>query len=59
MTPIHLIIARLKRMPLHQQIFHLRTLVAAEKPYSIRRNELESLLEGKVTRQIKRESRAA
>jgi hypothetical protein len=59
MTPIHLIISRLKPLPLHHQIAHLRALVAAEKPFSVRRNELQSLLEGKVFRQLKKENRAA
>jgi hypothetical protein len=51
--------ARLRRRPLEEQISRLRVMVALEKPYSVRRNELESILTGKVTRQLKRESRAA
>jgi hypothetical protein len=58
-TPIHQVIARLKPLPLHHQIAHLRALVAAEKPFSVRRNELQSLLEGKVFRQLRKENRAA
>jgi hypothetical protein len=58
-TPLYIVIARLKRLPLHHQIAHLRALVALEKPYSVRRNELLSLLQGKLTKQLKREGRAA
>lgn len=58
-TPIFLICARLKRLPLHHRIAHLRALVAAELPHSVRRNELQSLLEGCLLKQLKREVRAA
>lgn len=58
-TPIHLVIARMKPLSLAQQIHHLRALVLLEKPYSVRRNELESLLRGKMERQLRKESRAA
>jgi len=57
MTPIHIIIARIKRLALPHQIAHLRALVAAEKPHSVRRNELQSLLEGKLLKQLKAENR--
>jgi hypothetical protein len=57
--PIHIVCARIKRLSLPQQIHHLRALVAQEKPYSVRRNELQSLLEGKLLKQLRRESRAA
>lgn len=57
-TPLHLIVARLRRMPLQEQISRLRVMVSLEKPFSVRRNELESLLCGKVTRQLKREKAA-
>ncbi|MCU1464064.1 MAG: hypothetical protein JWO37_4139 [Acidimicrobiales bacterium] len=56
-TPIHLITSRIKRLSLPHQIAHLRALVALEKPYSVRRNELLSLLEGKLLRQLKKENR--
>jgi hypothetical protein len=46
-------------MPLGEQISRLRVMVSLEKPFSVRRNELESLLQGKVTRQLRKESRAA
>lgn len=58
-TPIHLVVSRLKPLSLAQQIHHLRALVALERPFSIRRNELESLLQGKMTKQLRKESRAA
>lgn len=58
-TPLHLIVARLRKMRLEEQISRLRVMVALERPYSVRRNELESILVGKVTRQLKRESKAA
>lgn len=56
-TPIHLIVSRLKVLPLHHQIAHLQALVRTEKPYSVRRNELESLLAGKIQKQLRREIR--
>lgn len=58
-TPLHILVTRLKRLPLHHQIAHLRALISFEKPYSIRRNELESLLCDKLTKQLRRENRAA
>jgi hypothetical protein len=36
MTPIHVVCTRLKRIPLHHQIAHLKALVADEKPRSVR-----------------------
>lgn len=57
--PIHIIVARLKPLPLHHQVAHLQALVRLEKPFSVRRNELISLLAGKMTKQLKREGRAA
>lgn len=57
-TPIHLVISRIKRLALPHQIAHLRALVALERPHSIRRNELQSLLEGKLFRQLRAENRA-
>jgi hypothetical protein len=53
--PLHLIISRLRRMKLDDQLDELVKLVAAEKPYSVRRNELLSLLQGKRSKQIKRD----
>jgi len=59
MKPIalHLVISRLKSLPLHHQIAHLQALVRTEKLHSVRRNELESLLCGKLTKQLRRENR--
>lgn len=57
-TPIHLIVSRLKVLPLHHQIAHLRYLVSQERPYSVRHNELQSLLAGKLQKQLLREIRA-
>ena len=57
--PLHLVLSRIKRLPLHHQIAHLRSLVAAERPFSVRRNELQSVLDGKVLKQLKKECRAA
>lgn len=58
-TPIHVVCSRMKRLPLHHQIAHLRALVACEKPRSVRRVELEALLKERMNKQIKRECRAA
>ena len=56
-TPIHMIVSQLKPLALHHQIAHLRALIASEKLHSVRRNELESLLRGKMARQLRRECR--
>lgn len=57
-TPIHLIVSRLKRLPLHHQIAHLRALVELERPRSIRCGELQSLLSGKLMlKQLRKENR--
>lgn len=58
-TPLHIIISRLNKMKLDDQIAELVVLVAAEKPYSVRRSELLSLLQGKRTKQIVRNTRRA
>jgi hypothetical protein len=57
-TPLHLIVSRLRKMRLEEQISRLRVMVALEKPYSMRRQELEDLLKFKVVRQLKRERAA-
>lgn len=54
---IHEIIRRIAGLPLRLQIDQLRALVAAEKPHGVRRNELQSLLEGKLLKQLKAENR--
>lgn len=56
-TPLHLIVSRMRCLPLHHQIAHLRALVALERPYSVRWGELQSLLEGKLTKQLRVENR--
>ena len=58
-TPLHLIIARLNRKPLEEQISLLCDMVRLEKPYSVRRKELLSLLQQKRLRDLKRNLRAA
>lgn len=57
--PLHLIISHLNKKKLDDQINELVKLVAAEKPYSIRRNELLSLLQDKKSKQIRRDTRRA
>lgn len=59
MTPLHVMIRRLQRLPVKHRIAHLRSLLAVEKPYSQRRSELEDLLQVEVLKQLKREIRAA
>lgn len=54
---IHEIIRRIGRIALPLQIARLRELVAAEKPHSVRRNELQALLTEKITKQLKIENR--
>ena len=55
--PLHLIIAALRKMTLDDQVSKLCAMVAQEKIHSVRRNELESILQGKRTRQLKKECR--
>lgn len=57
--PLFQVISRLKPLSLDQQIHHLRALVKQEPLYSIRRNELTSLLRGKLQRQLRKEIKAA
>ena len=56
---LHQIIAALRKMSLDEQVSKLCAMVAQERLYSVRRNELQSLLEGKRLRQLKRENRSA
>ncbi len=58
-TPIYTILIIIARLSLPLQIHTLRKLVALERPYSVRRNELQSLLAGKILKQLRKESRAA
>lgn len=46
-TPLHVIIKDLSRRPLSEQIDMLIAAVAAERPHSVRRAELLSLLQEK------------
>lgn len=57
--PLHIIISYLKRLALPERVKVLRRLVAEERPFSVRRNELQSLLDGAVLKQLKKENRAA
>jgi hypothetical protein len=53
--PIHAIMRRIERLPLAAQVDELKAVIAEEKPYSIRRKELERLQVDVRRRQIKRE----
>ena len=56
-TPLHLIIKDLRRMPLADQIDKLVAAAAAEKPHSVRRTELLSLLQDKRNTELRRNLR--
>jgi hypothetical protein len=56
-TPLHLIMSRLRRMKLDDQIEYLCEQVKIEKPHSIRRSELLALLVEKRNRQLSRGNR--
>lgn len=56
---IHEIVARLNKMNLSEQVAFLRGELRKERLHSVRHNEIRSLLEGKVTKLLRRESRAA
>jgi hypothetical protein len=49
----------MKRLPLHHKIARLKALVKEEKPRSVRRIELEALLKECMTKQLRKENRAA
>ena len=57
--PIHIIISQVGRLALPERVKTLQKLVAAEKLFSVRRNELQSLLDGAMLKQLKKEIRAA
>lgn len=58
-TPIHEVLRRIKPLaPLHKAS-HLRGLIAGEPKRGIRRRELEAALKDLVTKQIRKENRAA
>ena len=58
MMPLHTIVSRMKRLPLQHQAAHLKALIDAEKPRSIRRGELEAMLKDVNLRRLKRERAA-
>lgn len=58
-TPLHLVIARINRLPPADQIPTLKGLIAFEGPYTIRRKELEDFLAKKTFRRLRREINAA
>jgi hypothetical protein len=59
MTPLHILIRRMQRLPVKHRIAHIKSLLLVEKPYSQRRTELEDLLQVEVLKQLKREIHAA
>jgi hypothetical protein len=59
MTPLHFIVTRMKRLPLRHQAAHLKALIDAEKPRSIRRGELEAMLKDVNLRRLRHENRSA
>lgn len=59
MTPLHVLIRRMQRLPAKHRIAHIKSLLAVEKPYSQRRSELEDLLQVEILKQLRREIRAA
>jgi hypothetical protein len=59
MTPLHVIVIRMERLPLRHRAAHLKALIDAEKPRSIRRGDLEAMLKDVTTRRLKSEKRSA
>jgi hypothetical protein len=59
MTPLHTIMTRMKRLPLRHQAAHLKALIDAEKPRSVRRKELEAMARDVMLRRLKSEKRSA
>ena len=57
-TPLHLIVSRINRLAPVDQIPTLKGLISHEKPYSIRRRELEDFLFKKTLKQLRRENAA-
>jgi hypothetical protein len=49
----------MKRLPLRHQAAHLKALIDAEKPRSIRRGELEAMLKDVNLRRLRHEKRSA
>lgn len=59
MSDIFTTLKRLRRLPIEHRIAHLRALICAEKPRSIRRKDLEAALRHEITAQLRKECRAA
>lgn len=59
MTPLHVLIRRMQRLPVKHRIAHVKSLLSVERPYSQRRCELEDLLQVEVLKQLRKEIRAA
>lgn len=59
MTPLHILIRRMQRLPVKHRIAHIKSLLLVEKPYSQRRSELEDLLQVEMLKQLRKEIRAA
>lgn len=59
MTPLHAIVTRMQRLPLRLQAIHLKALIDAEKPRSMRRRELEAMAKNVMLRRLKSEKRNA
>jgi len=58
-APLHRVLARLNGRTLEDQIDRLVVMIAQEKPFSMRRGDLESLLEKKRRKQLRIENRSA
>lgn len=56
-VPLHIIMAAVKKLPLPLRVETLVELAAKEKPFSVRRNELQSLLEGARFKMLRQEIR--
>lgn len=57
MTPLHVMLRRMQRLPVKHRIAHIKSLLSVEKPYSQRRCELEDLLQVEMLKQLRREIR--
>jgi hypothetical protein len=57
LTPLHVMLKRLLRLPVKHRIAHIKSLLLVEKPYSQRRSELEDLLQAEILKQLRREIR--
>ena len=55
--PVHEIFAGLRKLPLAQRVKELQALVALERPYSVRRNEMNSYLRGQMDKLLRQEVR--